>query len=474
MNKNTGLVIFLLISIIYILFGYGVTISNDSVENVYQITNLDLLSRSSHFSFHLFGIIFYLLFSELIGFSAVTSVEIMLAFFSAAAAFSLYEITIKKYNNVQQAVITVLIYSFASGVFRFSAQAEYLILVPSFGLISLYLYSAGKNLFAGIMFGFGLLTSPFIVLFAPMYLLFSSFKNVFQRKNIIFAAGTIAVYFAVNLFTYKETISGEWSYGGVFSFYKDAISDLNFLRIAAIYIYGYLRSFNIMLLFLPFTLYYLYKYNKELLLVFILTILIHLPVAIPEARYGGYQMTAYPIIAISIGYFLSALFTSRKVIVLTTIVVYLVLNISLVITERSFFRDLKDTYVKLNDDLVKNSVLFVYQASKPLKDIYAPDLEVFDILSDYQFKMAKDLPGYIPTDLEDIFNKNHTAYLLESGVSMPDDNIKLLFSQFTKDQGAKVKGFALAKVLETEPSLHYKKLDGYKLDVYKITKNKNE
>ena len=109
----------------------------------------------------------------------------------------------------------------------------------------------------------------------------------------------------VNIFTFKETLTGHWSYGWEIIYYSGIWSDINQLRIAAIYVYGYLRSFNIIIILLPFVLYYLYNSNKELFYVLIITIFIHLPVAIPEARYGGYQMTAYPIIAISAGYFLN-------------------------------------------------------------------------------------------------------------------------------------------------------------------------
>jgi hypothetical protein len=68
----------------------------------------------------------------------------MLALFGAAGSVSLYLISIKKYNNISQAVITVIIYSLASGIFRFALQVEYLILVPSLGLISLYFYTRDK------------------------------------------------------------------------------------------------------------------------------------------------------------------------------------------------------------------------------------------------------------------------------------------------------------------------------------------
>ena len=165
MKLKAPYLIFLVLTLTYILFGYGVTITNDSVTNVDQIVSLDLWSRSSHFSFHLFGIIFYLFFSKLLGLSAVASIEIMLAVFSAAAAVALYQIVLKKFNNVNQAIITVIIYSLASGIFRFSCQVEYLILVPSLGIISLYFYSKGQNFIAGIIYGFGLLTSVFLSTF---------------------------------------------------------------------------------------------------------------------------------------------------------------------------------------------------------------------------------------------------------------------------------------------------------------------
>ena len=86
----------------------------------------------------------------------------------------------------------------------------------------------------------------------------------------------------------------------------------------------------------------------------------------------------------------------------------------------------------------------------------------------------KRYTGFVPTDLSEILNENDTIYLLESGVVMPDDNLKLLFKKFTKDQGAKVKGFALEKILVINPKLDVEKLEGYPLDVYRLTKLRDE
>lgn len=471
---NKPVIIFIILTILYTLSGYGVTISNDSVTNLDQITDLDLWSRSSHFSFHLFGIIFYLVFSNLIGLSAVTSIELMLAVFGAAGSVSLYLISIKKYNNINQAIFTVIIYSLASGIFRFAAQVEYLILVPSLGLISLYFYTRGQNLITGIIFGFGLLTSPFVVLITPMFLLFTSIKELFRKRNIIFAISTIAIYFIVNLFTYQETVSGHWSYGGILDLYKELYSQINVPRTAAIYIYGYLRSFNIILFVLPFILYYVYINYRELFYLLILTIVIHLPAAIPEARYGGYQMTAYPVLSIAIGLYFCNMLVKRKYLIVFLTAFFVIANLYIVYTERSFFRDLKETYVQLSDNLEDNSVLIVYQASKPIKNIYAPNLHVIDLMTDYQNEQAEIIPGFVPTDLNYVVANNDTVYLLESGVSMPDDHLKLLVGQFTKSQGAKVKGFALEKVSATDSSLQYEKLENYPLDVYRLTKRYDE
>ncbi|HCY74454.1 MAG TPA: hypothetical protein DHV28_00905 [Ignavibacteriales bacterium] len=472
MNKQISIYIFILLVVLYISFGYGVTVSNDSVTNIDQIVSLDLWHRSSHFGFHLFGIIFYIIFSKIIGLSAVTSVEIMLALVSAASAVALYQIVLKKYNNINQAVITVVIYALASGIFRFACQVEYLILVPSFGLICLYFYTKDQNIIAGIFFALGLLTSFLAVLFAPMFFLFTSPKEIFKKHNLIFAVSVIAVFFSINLFTFKETVSGDWSYGGELSAYIQTFGDINFLRPAAILVYGYLRSFNIIILLLPFTIYFLFKSNRELFYISLITLFIHLPFAIPEARYGGYQMTAYPIVAIVSAFYLTNVIKSSKWII-TIVLIFSSLNFYIVFSERSFFRDLKNTYVALNRDLDSNSVLIVYQAIKPIKNIYAPDLQVYGLLSDYLNKIAeKRYAEFNPTDLNKILSTNDVIYLLESGVSMPDDNLKLMVSNFTKNQGAKVKGFALDKILAIDRSLKIEKLKDYSLDVYKISKTK--
>lgn len=474
MSKRIPVIIFVLLAVLYISFGYGVTVSNDSVTNVDQIRALDLWHRSSHFSFHLFGIIFYLIFSKFIGLSAVASVEIMLAVFSAAGATALYSVVFKKYSDVKLAVISVIIYSLTSGIFRFSAQVEYLILVPSLGLISLFFYSRNQYLTSGLVFGLGLLTSVLLVLFVPIFLLFTSIKDLFKKQNIIFTLSLIAMFLSVNLFTYRETVSGSWSYGNELIAYKEIFGEINFLRPAAILVYGYLRSFNILILLIPFTLYYFFKNNRELFYISLITLLIHLPFAIPEARYGGYQMTAYPIIAVAAAYFLTNIIRSPKWII-TIVLIFSSLNFYIVYSEREFNRDLRDTYVKLSNELKDNSVLIIYQAVKPVRNIYAPNLRVLDLHSDYQSKLAeKRYTNYVAPDLNEIFTNNDTVYLLESGVSMPDDNFKLLVSRFTKNQGAKVKGFALDKILSVYPSARIEKLNGYLLDVYKLSKSEKE
>jgi len=183
-------------------------------------------------------------------------------------------------------------------------------------------------------------------------------------------------------------------------------------------------------------------------------------------------MTAYPVIAIVSALFLSNIIRSSKWII-TIVLIFTSVNIYIVFSERTFFRDLKETYVRLNSDLDSNSVLIVYQAIKPIKQIYAPGLQVRDLLSDYQNEMEKHNPGYTPTNLNSIISINDTVYLLESGQSMPDDYLKLMVSRFTKNQGAKVKGFALEKVLAVDPALKVEKLEQYPLDVYKLTKRNN-
>jgi len=309
------------------------------------------------------------------------------------------------------------------------------------------------------------------VLFIPAFFLFTSFKEIFTKRNVVFTLGLIAVYISVNIFTYKETVSGHWSYGGEVNRYKQIIDEINFIRPAAIYIYGYLRSFNVVILLIPFILYYLYNLNRGLFYITIVTLLIHLPVAIPEARYGGYQMTAYPIIALASAYFLTNIIRSPKWII-TIFLIFSALNIYIVFSERTFFRDLKETYVSLNRDLDGNSILLVYQALKPIRNIYAPDLRVYDLLSDYQDKLEKNNRNYTATDLTSLIENSDTLYVLESGVSMPDDNFKLFVSSFTKDQGAKVKGFVLEKVLAINRELNVERLQNYQLDVYKIMKYK--
>ena len=110
------------------------------MTNIQQIQNYDILSRSSHFMFHFLGVGFYLVFSGLFGLSAIVTTELMLSLVSVLGAISLFYIVLIEFNDKKLALLSVIIYSFSSGVWRLSVQSEYLILVPSFALLSLFFY----------------------------------------------------------------------------------------------------------------------------------------------------------------------------------------------------------------------------------------------------------------------------------------------------------------------------------------------
>jgi hypothetical protein len=463
--------IFILIFMFYLLWGYGVTISNDSTSNLEQIKAMDILSRSSHFSFHLFGVTFYSFFSLLLGLSPITSVEIMLSVFSLLGTIALYSVIRNKFNDRFLSLITVLIYAFSTGVFRFSIQSEYLILVPSFALISLALYVKNLNLFAGIAFALGLLTSPFIFLFSPAFLIYNNWETIFSKKNLWFVAGFLALYLSISYFTFSETINGEWSYSLVFNAYKKIFIKINYLKVASIWFYGYLRSFILIIPLIFYGLILCFRKEKKLFYIIFLLIIFHLPVAIPEARYGGYQLTLYPFIALLAAFGVKDLFEKTKMGALGLLGLFLLLNFYIVTTERHFNRSLRDTYTMLQKDtsVADSSVLFVYQAIKPIRTVYAPRLKTTSMMTDKQEVMAENF-GYRKPMFAEIFDQNENIYLLESGVSMPDDHLKLLFGRFVKGQGSKVKGFGREKLLPYVGTAKFTRLKGYPLDVYKIEK----
>jgi hypothetical protein len=472
-GKYVKWAVFACIYIIYLLLGFGVTISNDAASNLEQISALNILSRSSHFTFHLFGAGFYYLFSHLLGINPITSVEIMLSTVSISGTAALYFIVRKYFSDEKLAILTAVIYAFTTGVFRFSIQTEYLILVPSFALVSLAFYAYDHPFSAGLVFALGLLTSPFILLFSPAFLLFTQKRRALSKSNFIFLIGFIGLYLLVSFFTIRETVSGSWSYRSVFDFYRDTLVRMNFLRIAAIWVYGYLRSFNILLPIIVAGLVIAWKNHRRLFRIIVLIIVLHLPAAIPEARYGGYQLTVYPFLAILAAIVLYDLYTKKKrVLVLSCIFIYLGINFFIVLSERHFNRQLRDTYVQLEQTkpIPAGSVLFTYQASKPIHTLYAPKFEIVDLLSDYMEDMSVLLPGYSKPDLGSIMASNRQLYLIESGVSMPDDYFKLLFSSFVRGQGAKVKGFGREKLKPFMGSARFIRLPSYPIDVYQIQK----
>jgi hypothetical protein len=472
-NKDfTVFFLFAFIFVIYILFGFGVTISNDSTTNIEQITAMNIWSRSSHFSFHLLGVIFYSVFSKLLGLSPITSVEIMLSLSSLAGSISLYFIVMEMFKDQKLGIITVIIYAFSTGIFRFSIQSEYLVLVPSFSLVSLALYSGKKYFMSGLFFAFGFLTSPFVLLVTPAFFLYNDWKKIFQPKNYWFMAGFLSIYILISYFTFEETINGNWSYSVVFNEYKTSISELNCLRMAAIWAYGYLRSFSVIIPIFIISMLYCYKTYRKLFLICLVLIIIHLPVAIQEARYGGYQLTFYPFFALISAIGLNIILKKSQTVAILILLLFLGINFFFVSSERNFNRSLRDTYVMLEKDpsIPDSSILFVYQATKPIQTIYAPKLKSIGLLTSYQENIAEKMLKYEKPGFKEIIEKNQHLYLLESGQSMPDDYLKLMFSGFVKRQGVKIKGFGKEKLQPYLGSDAFKLLKNYPIDVYQINK----
>ncbi len=466
------MIIFLCIGVSYLISGYDVTITNDSVTNLEQIVALDLISRSSHFTFHLIGIIFYIIFTLLGGLPAITSVEIMLASMSILGSISLYIISKTYFDNQRIALISVIIYAFTSGVFRFSLQVEYLILVPSLALISLALYGKKQYYASGLAWAMGFLTSPFILFFFPAFFLWVEIKQILCRKNYIFLAGFLSLYFVVSIFTFSHSVKGDWSYSLVANYYTRVFLNLNYIKIAAIWMYGYLRSFIIVIPFILIGLHQSFKYHRRFLGISILIVIMHLPAAIPEARYGGYQLTAYPFIALLVAIGIEKLFPKYHHLAFAVLITHLFINTFIVYSEREFQRDLRDTYVALQNNPVipEGAFLFTYQAAKPIEKIYAPKIRAITLRTEYQDRTAKNLPGYNQPSIESLINDNNALYLLESGMSMPDDYVKLKFNNFVKKQGAKVKGFGKERLMCCVDTSAFVLLFQYPIEVYQIIK----
>jgi hypothetical protein len=471
-DDSKVLFLFGFIFIIYIFSGFGVTVSNDSTTNIEQITNLNILSRSSHFTFHFFGVLFYIIFSNGLGLSSIASVQLMLALFSITGTISLYYIVLNKFEDKEIAFISVIFYAFSSGIYRFSIQAEYLVLVPSFALISLALYVSNKYILSGITLALGLLTSPFILAFTPAYLIFNTRETLITRKNFQFLAGFLSFYLLISYFTFNETLKGEWSYGMVFDYYKESLLKISYLRVAAIWVYGYLRSFIVVIPFIIVGLLKCFFSERRFFYLILFIGFIHLPLAIPDARYGAYQFTMYPLVSILAAWSIHSVFLRNKTGAVFIIVLFMAVNFYIVLTERSFNRDLRDTYIRMQQDpaIAAGSILFLYQAAKPIQTLYAPKLNPVNIMTGYQEYMAESLPGFKKADVSEIISKNENLYLLESGTSMPDDKFKLLFSGFIKGQGVKVKGFGKEKLIPFLSGADFILMKSYPIDLYKIVK----
>lgn len=471
-NGRYAIVVFTGLLLIYQFTAFNVTVSNDSCTNIEQITAGDIFRRSAHFGFNFLGVAFFKLLS-IIGISSpVFSTQFMLAFFSAAGSVALYFIALKRFNQTATALITVIIYAFSSNVWRFSLQSEYLVLVPSLTLIAIACWLYNKGVLAGISFALALLTSPFAVFGLPLALAFPNKKPL--KEIALTAAGFIVIYGFVSFFTFEETLQGEWSYNLVFTYYQKSILSIKPLRVAAIWAYGYLRSFHVLIPLLLWSLWHSFRSNRSWFFITVLGVVVHLPAAIPEIRYGAYQMTFYPIIALQIAGLNSEsrLKTAQRL--PWVVLLFVLVNGYIVFEERQFKHQLADTYAQLQSDktIPDSSIVFMYQATKPLNTLYAPRIKGVAIYSAYQEKLTDNLERFELPDYTSIGNQRQDLYLIESGTSLPDDRLKALVSSFVKNQGAKLYGFGGAKVKMMYPNSTLQELPGFSLPVYRIRVSK--
>jgi hypothetical protein len=454
--------------LIYQLTAFNVTVSNDSCTNIEQIGAGDIFRRSAHFGFNFLGVLFFKLLSIIGIGSPVFSTQFMLAFFSAAGSVALYFIAFKRFNKTGAALLTVVIYAFSGNVWRFSLQSEYLVLVPSLTLIAIACWLYDKGVLAGISFALALLTSPFALFGLPLVLAFPNKKPL--KKIASTAAGFVVIYGFVSFFTFEETLQGEWSYNLVFTYYQKSILSIKPLRVAAIWAYGYLRSFHILIPLLLWSLWRSFGTNRSWFFITVLGVLVHLPAAIPEIRYGAYQMTFYPILALHIAG-LYAESTSKTIQWLNwAVLLFVLVNIYIIFEERHFQHQLADTYEQMQSDktIADSSTVLMYQATKPLNTIYAPRLNGVAIFSAYQEKLTENLERFELPDYARIGSQQQYVYLIESGTSMPDDRLKKIASTFVKNQGAKLKGFGLEKVKSMYPNSTLELLPEFALPVYRI------
>jgi hypothetical protein len=467
-NGRYAIVLFTGLLLIYQFTAFNVTVSNDSCTNIEQITAGDIFRRSAHFGFNFLGVAFFKLLS-IIGISSpVFSTQFMLAFFSAAGSVALYFIALKRFNQTSTALLTAVIYALSSNVWRFSLQSEYLVLVPSLTLIAIACWLYNKGVLAGILFALALLTSPFALFGLPLALAFPNKKPL--KEIALTAAGFIVTYGFVSFFTFEETLQGEWSYNLVFTYYQKSILSIKPLRVAAIWAYGYLRSFHVLIPLLLWSLWRSFRSNRSWFFITVLGVLVHLPAAIPEIRYGAYQMTFYPILALHItGLYAES--TSKTIKRLNlAVLLFVLVNSYIVFEERYFQHQLADTYEQIQSDktIADSSTVLMYQATKPLNTIYAPRVKGVAIFSAYQEKLTENLERFELPDYASIGSQQQYVYLIESGTSMPDDRLKALVSSFVKNQGAKLKGFGREKVKTMYPNSTLEGLQGFSLPVYRI------
>lgn len=461
LNRNKVALFFVALLMCYIGTRFGALPSGDATENIRQIEKYDIFSRGSHFTFHLLGVAFYSILHFLFKTSAITATEIMLLVVSFLGVFAFYASIVTVWKDKQLALFAAMVYALNSGIWRFSVQSEYVVLVPALMLLSLYAHIRNHPLGAGALCAAALMTSPFSILMAPLYLVtFKSNRLWFKRAGFMVAT-CILVYLVGSGVVAQDVVEGTWSLSGSL---KRFIMLIDPERGLVVLVYGFIRSFHIFLPLMIWGGYIVYKRDKWLFVVSLAVIVMHIPTTLAEARQGAYMFGVYPLVALYAAFALKKIAQRRTSIMVAYISIFALLNFLIVYAEKMHFVNIAQTYQMLDNDpaIPTGTRVFVYPSRKPMA---------------YVTKRLKSVS--IESFVTSVFGRGrvidaavadgHRMLLVESGARQPDDYFKQALQQFSKRYNVRENSFGRSVIKKQLPHATLQLLKGYPVDVYEIT-----
>jgi len=453
---------------IFFLYRGNHLLFGDNALYAYIISIKDFDYVAIHTGYYLLGYLFHHLFSFFVDISVDKSLILMSNIFGVVGVVFTYLLSEKIIGNKESGKLCALIMLFSGTYLFHSIHASIYVIQTAFIMASMYFFYINRNLLSGTLFSFSVLLTPGSIFVGPFYV----FAIIKEKKPIqdiaLFVLGVLVVYLPIFALIYKELL---WGTRGLLVTLRNPVFSIT--EGVNNWIYGLLKSFNILFFFMIIGLVWIYFRRKDVLC---LTLLMFLPQIYLMTHCLGFQALAaynlqiYIFFVILISFGLQAisekkLSWSKPLFLIAYIVLSLIIWIGpdLLKPHLRFKNAFQNNIISFNNTIERNKdYVILADWGQRMKYLYYSKT---GNLTEQSSDKVLNLDDLSRADLSKIINQHKNVYVIES--YSPSFGAKIFLSQKELDRRYRehsmkskiegmIKGIQLSEFWEDNGLLIYK------------------